>query len=144
MGDMNVFDQKMYDFIKEDFRRGGMHEKVFKYIMLFWSCVFVVLIAFSYRYRITPATFQVKDAYYVSAEDTGFGVAYYYVDVEIDGRIKNADFNGYVKYIKEAYQDQFGDAYALYVRFYNRYHIHPDTGQPEGRPVEGIREDLIP
>ena len=143
MSDMKVFDQKMYDFIKEDFKRGGKHEKVFKCIMLFWFCVFLVLIAFSYRYRITPATLQVKDAYYVNAQDTGFGVAYYYADVEIDGRVKNADFDGCVEYIKEEYKDQFEDAYALYVRFYVRYHVDPETGQPEGRPVEAIKEYLV-
>ena len=56
MAEMKLFDQKMYDYVKEDFKKGGKHEKVFKGIMLFWFCVFIVLMIFCYQYYITPAT----------------------------------------------------------------------------------------
>ena len=35
MAEMKLFDQKMYDSIKQDFKRGGKHEKIFKGIGYF-------------------------------------------------------------------------------------------------------------
>ena len=70
MAEMKLFDQKIYDNIKQDFKRGGKHEKVFKGIMMVVFCVVIILLIFCYRYYAAPTTLQVVGAYYVKEDES--------------------------------------------------------------------------
>ena len=143
MTDLKVFDKRMYDNIKEDFKRGGTHEKVFKCIMLFIFCVFIIFMIFVVRYNTRPATFQVCDAYYVEKEASEYYVSTFYIDAEVDGKVKEDDYETFVDSVMVEYKSEFKDAYVMIVRFYSKYQIDERTGKPDRNPMQENRRYLF-
>ena len=118
MAEMKLFDQKMYDSIKQDFKRGGKHEKIFKGIMLVVFCVVIILLIFCYRYYAAPTTLQVVGAYYVKADESVYKAKSYYIDVVVQGRAQDVNYDEFVTNAAKEYKDQFQDAFIMVTRFY--------------------------
>ena len=138
MAETKLFDQKMYDSIKQDFKRGGKHEKIFKCIMLAIFCVAVILLIFCYRYYAAPTTLQVVGAYYVKADESVYKVKSYYIDVVVQGRTQDVNYDEFVTNAANEYKDQFQDAFIMVTRFYYQENIDNATSKPEGKPLEEI------